>query len=386
MVSIKNALLLRERYPDCEVTVFYIDVRAAGEMYEEYYLRAQDAGVDFVRGRGGEVFERDGCVYLRYEDTLSGEKCEEPFDIIVLSVGMQPHPRGDEIAKMLNLSRRADRFIQIGHPKMRPVDTHIRGVFVAGAASGPKEIQVAVEQGSAAAAKVLNLLRSGEVAKEAGGVRVDADLCIGCRLCENVCPYGIVSVEGGKAQVREVMCRGCGACSAACPTGAIQPRLFSDEQIYAQIREVLREKSEYPLIIGFLCHWCSYAAADLAGLSRVQYPTSLRPIRVLCSGRVNPSFVLAALREGADGVLVGGCRLGECHYVHGNYDAQQRLTSLKEILKDIGFNPQRLQMAWLAASEGEKFAQIVEAFTEELKALGPVGSEFKPAKARRTHG
>ncbi|MDP3105919.1 MAG: hydrogenase iron-sulfur subunit, partial [Candidatus Methanoperedens sp.] len=159
--------------------------------------------------------------------------------------------------------------------------------------------------------------------------------------------------------------------------GALQVRNYSDDQIMAQIIEATREKHEFPLVIGFLCHWCSYAAADLAGSLRLQYPTNLRNIRLLCAGRVNPSFVLEALRRGADGVLVAGCRPGECHYTIGNYCAMQRLDVLSRLLVDLGFDQRRLRVEWLAASEGRKFAGIVKDYVEQLKEIGQVGSELK---------
>jgi heterodisulfide reductase subunit A len=145
----------------------------------------------------------------------------------------------------------------------------------------------------------------------------------------------------------------------------------------AQIAEATREIHEFPLVIGFLCHWCSDAAADLAGSLRLQYPTNMRSISVLCSGRVNPSFVLEALRRGADGVLVAGCRLGECHYTIGNYCALQRMNVLTKLLVDLGFDERRLRVEWLAASQGRKFAGIVKDYVEQLKKIGPVGSELK---------
>jgi heterodisulfide reductase subunit A len=278
---------------------------------------------------------------------------------------------------MLNLSTRPDRFFQSAHPKMRPVQTHTKGVFIAGCASGAKEIQVSIEQGSAAAAKAETLLHKGELEIEPMSAYVLPELCDGCRICESVCKLGRIKVADKKASVEELECRGCGACSAACPNGAIQIRNYTDEHIMAQIREATREANEYPLVIGFLCHWCSYAAADLAGSLRLQYPTNIRNIRVLCAGRVNPSFVLEALRRGADGVLVAGCRLGECHYTIGNYCALQRMDVLSKLLVDLGFDERRLRVEWIAASEGEKFAGTVKDFVKQLKETGPIGSEFK---------
>ncbi|VVB97103.1 CoB--CoM heterodisulfide reductase iron-sulfur subunit A [uncultured archaeon] len=377
MASIKNAMLTKEKYPDAKITIHYIDIRAAGEMYEEYYRRAQEMGISFVRGRVAEVEEYEGKTVIHYEDTLSGETMHELYDLVVLAIGMEANKEAEPLGRMLNLSTRPDRFFQSAHPKMRPVQTHTKGVFIAGCAGGPKEIQVSIEQGSAAAAKAESLLHRGELDIEPMSAYVLPELCDGCRICESVCKFGRIKIIDKKALVDDVECQGCGACSAACPNGAIQLRNFTDEQIMAQINEATRKASEYPLVIGFLCHWCSYAAADLAGSLRLQYPTNIRNIRVLCAGRVNPSFVLEALRRGADGVLVAGCRLGECHYTIGNYCALQRMDVLGKLLVDLGFDERRLRVEWIAASEGEKFSRTVRDFVKQLKEIGPIGSELK---------
>ncbi len=126
-----------------------------------------------------------------------------------------------------------------------------------------------------------------------------------------------------------------------------------------------------PLIVGFLCNWCSYAGADLAGTSRIQYPPNIRIIRVMCSGRVDPTFILAALARGADGVLVSGCHPGECHYQTGNYRARRRLAIIKKFLEYMGIEPQRIQASWISASEGAKFAEVVNEVTQEVREIGP---------------
>lgn len=126
-----------------------------------------------------------------------------------------------------------------------------------------------------------------------------------------------------------------------------------------------------PNIIAFLCNWCSYAGADLAGTSRLKYPPNVKTIRVMCSGRVDPMFVLKALKEGADGVLVSGCHPGDCHYVNGNMYARRRFAVLKKLLEYIGIEPDRFQVSWVSASEGAKFAQVIDEVTESVRALGP---------------
>jgi len=131
-----------------------------------------------------------------------------------------------------------------------------------------------------------------------------------------------------------------------------------------------------PRILGFLCNWCCYAGADLAGVSRYQYPPNIRVIRVMCSGRVDPAFIFRAFSNGTDGVFVGGCWLGECHYItEGNYDALSMMHLSKKLLEQVGVNPERLRLEWVSASEGIRFAEVITDFTRKLKDLGPLGTE-----------
>ena len=127
-----------------------------------------------------------------------------------------------------------------------------------------------------------------------------------------------------------------------------------------------------PVIVGFLCNWCSYRAADLAGTARIKYAPNMRAIRVMCSGRVEPDLVLKALREGADGVLIAGCHPGECHYIEGNLKTLRRYMLLKRVLAQFGIEPERVQIVWASASEGPLLAKTVDRMTEELRALGPL--------------
>lgn len=126
-----------------------------------------------------------------------------------------------------------------------------------------------------------------------------------------------------------------------------------------------------PKIIAFLCNWCSYAGADLAGTSRIQYAPNVRVIRVMCSGRVDPTFVIKALRAGADGVLIGGCHFGDCHYIEGNYKAARRVALLKKMLGQLGIEEERVWLEWISAAEGSRFAQVINNITAKVKELGP---------------
>jgi len=143
-----------------------------------------------------------------------------------------------------------------------------------------------------------------------------------------------------------------------------------------------------PVIVGFLCNWCSYRAADLAGTARLHYAPNMRPIRVMCSGRVEPDMVLKALSEGADGVLIAGCHPGECHYIEGNLKALRRYTLLLRVLHQFGVEPERVQIVWASASEGPKLAKAVNEMTEKLRALGPLRwtQSVLSGDGRRAHG
>ncbi|MDY6965276.1 MAG: CoB-CoM heterodisulfide reductase HdrA2 [Halobacteriota archaeon] len=377
MASMKNAYLMKEQYPDTDITIFYTDIRASGEGYEEYYLKTQKMGIKYTRGRVSSAEEsEEGKVALWYEDTTMDEIYREDFDMVVLANGLIPSEGSLELSSVLNLAKNPDGFFAPLHIKMNPMDTQISGVFIAGCATGPKDIQSSIAQGYAASSRVQSLLGKGEIELDPMSAHVIEDICNGCKLCVDVCKFENIKIIDKKAHVDELSCKGCGSCAAACPTGAIEMKNFTDEQITSQINAAF-PKSEYPYIIAFLCNWCSYGAADLAGSLRIQYPTNVRVIRVLCAGRVNPKFVLEAFEGGADGVLVTGCRLDECHYVQGNYDAKRRIDILKHIIKSMGFHERRLRIEWLSAAEGQKFADIVESFVEEIKEIGPIGTELE---------
>ncbi len=137
-----------------------------------------------------------------------------------------------------------------------------------------------------------------------------------------------------------------------------------------------------PKVIGFLCNWCSYAGADLCGVSRYQYPTNVRPVRVMCSTRISPHLVLDIFKAGADGVLLGGCHLNDCHYISGNFYTEKRVRLMKKIMEDAGLEPERLRLEWVSASEGEKFSKVVTEFTDQVRKLGP--SKVKKDKIAKT--
>jgi heterodisulfide reductase subunit A len=370
MAAIKSAQAIKKKNPDADISIHYIDIRACGSGYEEYYQRTQELGVDFIRGKVAEVLTHGESAVIRYEDTLADDGItEEECDLVVLSVGVEAER---EIG--IDMQTGSDGFMQVAHPKLRPVESPTDGIFIAGCASGPKDIQTSIAQAAAAASRVKTLLSLDHLAIDPMSAHVDADKCIGCALCMSVCKFGSIRMVHGKAVVDELACKGCGSCSAACPEGALEPYMHTDAQILSHIRTLT--KNECPLIVAFLCNWCAYACADLTGVLHITYPTNIRVIRVMCAGRVNPGFVLEAFGCGADGVLVAGCKIGECHYMHGNEDAEHRMAALSGLLAGVGIDAARLRVEWIDASESERFVEIVSDFVDELKGIGPIGSEL----------
>jgi heterodisulfide reductase subunit A len=237
MFIIKQAHLVRDKVADAAVTSYYIDIRAYGKGFEEFYDRVRDEGVRFRRGKPSEIFRKGKRLVVRVEDTLLNKVIEHETDMVVLGVGLEPAAGSRELAQMLKLSQSADRFFLEAHPKLRPVDTNIDGVFLAGCAQGPKDIPDAVAQAKGAAGSVLALLNKGRVPIEPAVAEVDAEACSGCHVCEALCPYSALEFDEreGVMTANPVLCKGCGVCPSACPSGAITMRHFSSVQIEAQL-------------------------------------------------------------------------------------------------------------------------------------------------------
>ncbi len=369
MNTVKDTLLLADHYPDTECKVFYMDIRAFGKGFEDLYMRSRAAGVAYIRGLPGEIREdpRTRNLTVRVENTLTGRIEEHEFDMVVLSVGVKPRADSGVIQRLLTLSKTGDGFFLEAHPKLKPVDAPTRGIYFAGCAESPKDIKDSVTQAGAAASHVQALLNAGEITIDAVKPSIDENLCRKCGKCAEVCPYNAIVWEKGKvAEVIEAACAGCGCCAAECPFDAIVMTHFTDEQMRAQIDAILAENPEEKLIT-FACNWCSYAGGDTAGTARLQFPVHGRLIRTMCSARVSEDLVLYAFEKGAPMVLVSGCHFADCHYINANRQTVLRVERLWDKLEKLGIRPERLQLEWISAAEGQKFAEVMKAL-DELRA------------------
>ncbi|MEM3626694.1 MAG: hydrogenase iron-sulfur subunit [Candidatus Bathyarchaeia archaeon] len=390
MYTLKHVVQLKEKYKDdVEVYVFYMDMRSNFKGYEEFYQRARELGVNFIRGRVSRILEipETNNLILHAEDMTLGQPIEIEAEMVVLATAAIPKKGTEDIARILNLTRGADGFLMESHPKLKPLDAPTDGIFLAGACQGPKDIPYSVSQGCGAASRAATVLSKPTWKIEPIVSIVDPSKCRNvtakCGICAERCPYGAIKVEERKpAEVITAMCHGCGTCAAECPADAITQMHFTDAQIFAQIRAALETNPE-DKILAFLCNWCSYAGADLAGTSRFEYPPTIRPIRVMCSGRVDRDFVLEAFRLGAGMVLIGACHLPyDCHYISGNWKMKARMDALAPMLHKLGLSPERFRVEYVSAAEGVKFAEVVREMTAQMQALGKDKIKSENSKLR----
>ena len=256
MYTAKHAMLTREKYPDTEVYVFYIDVRTPGKNFDEFYRRAvEEYGVHYIKGMVGKVTPRaDGKLSVQASDLLANEQLHIDADLVVLAAAIEPDKTARSLGTMLTASMDTNDFFTEAHPKLRPVESPTAGIFLSGVCQGPKDIPETVSQAGAAAAKVIGLLAKNKLTCNPCVAHSDEWMCNGCSSCEKVCPYGAITYQEKEfrmpdrtvairrvASVNEAVCQGCGACTVACPSGAMDLKGFSNRQIMAEVDAICQQ-------------------------------------------------------------------------------------------------------------------------------------------------
>jgi heterodisulfide reductase subunit A len=437
VTSMKHIKTLKSKKPDSRVFLFYRDLIVPGTE-SEYCDEAQqeaDALIRYAEGALPEVSEaEDGELKVRAHDLLLEEDIEVNADLVVLVTAFSGDESASKLKDLLRVTIGNDNFYQEAHVKLRPVDFASDGIYLAGCGRSPKSVSESVSEALGTAMRASIPMQRGYVESDGLVAEIDAEKCIGCELCSIACAYGAleeyrsteVPVDRSQSaqqpvnadveesfgpsarrpagtrtrlkrfSVIEALCKGCGTCVGGCPEHAITMTNFTDEQIEAQIDALLlkEEKSPEPRApdpetgpgplvpgpqkkkpVAFACHWCALGAADLAGVSRFQYPTDTRIVRVMCSGRVDPAFVMRAFAQGAPGVLSAGCEVPTCHYISGNIYAEWRLEMLHMLMDLCQLDRRRLQVEWISAAQGDRFAKIMQEFSVNMNELGPVPQE-----------
>ena len=373
MYTLKHVVQLKEKYKEnVEVCVFYMDIRSPEKGYEEFYDRARENGTIFIRGKVSRIDENpnNNNLTVHCEDTLLGATIEIETDMVVLATASIPKKDSEKLAHILNISRDQNGFFMEAHPKLKPLDAPTDGIFYAGACAGLKDIPHSVSQGNGAASRAANIISKQNWKIEPIISTINQQKCTNCGTCITACPYSAIKhTKGEHTKIVAASCHGCGTCVAECPTHAITQTHFTDTQIIAQIHAALQENPEKK-ILAFLCNWCSYAGADLAGISRCEYPPNVRAIRVMCSGRVSKEFILEALRLGAGMIMIGACHLPyDCHYINGNHKMKTRTDILKNMLIKLGMSPERFRVEYISAAEGIRYAEIIKEIDQQRKTI-----------------
>ncbi len=254
MYTAKHAMLIREKYPDTEVHVFYIDVRTPGKNYDEFFRRAvEQYGVDYIKGMVGKVYNENGKLMVQGSNLIDNEQVTIASDLVVLAAAIEPEPSVRKVATLLTASIDTNNFLTESHAKLRPVESPTAGVYLAGVCQGPKDIPETVSQASACAAKVIGLLVKDKLKTNPCVAMPDEMMCNGCSQCANVCAYGAITyvdkefrLGGGKTEIRRVanvnpaVCQGCGACTVTCPSGAMDLKGFSSKQIMSEVEAICK--------------------------------------------------------------------------------------------------------------------------------------------------
>jgi heterodisulfide reductase subunit A len=372
--AVKNAILLKQRHSGAEVSLLFSELSSALDRAK--IKEARNLGVRFVK-YDEHQYPRVTQDAVEVFDELRAEQLNLSYDLLVLALPLVPPDDASALSRMLKLPVDDHGFFLEPSVRLRPGSHVPSGVFVCGSAHYPVDVKESVFQGYRAAARALRYVSTGRMVSEGPPAKVVESLCIGCGTCVESCPFqaiSMVSREGtlNLSSIDESLCKGCGNCVVVCPAKAILMEPYTDQELVAQIDAALSTPLDGdPRVLGLMCEWSGYAAADLAGAEGRQYPSQMRIIRMGCSARFDPYMILWAFLRGADGVLLGACDPGMCHYVEGNRWAEARVENLRGLLKEAGFDPRRLRLEWLKPDDAEKFADLVTEFTDEIEYLGP---------------
>ncbi len=415
--SLKQALYIREKYPDALIYIIYRDIRTPAQ-HELFYKRVQNEDNVFLTK--GDVVNLDksenGSMLIDVDNTLLGEKIQIESDVVVLATGMVPStlvgniesdveatvPEGQTLdgkkaaqsaevgAKILNLSYRQGTdlpTLKYGFPDSHyicfPYETRRTGIYAAGCVRSPMDISSSKEDAYGATLKAVQLLHTAKEGKAVHPRSGDQSYpefflqrCTQCKRCTEECPFGTLDEDDkGTPLPNLTRCRRCGICLGACPERIISFKDYSVHMISSMIKavEIPDEDEEKPRILAFLCENDAYPSLDVAGRYRLQYDPTIRVIPVRCLGSVNTVWIADALSRGFDGILLIGCKYGDdyqCHFIKGSELANKRMENVQEKLKQLVLEPERVKLLTLSIDEYEKIPEIFNDFAEEIREIG----------------
>ncbi len=386
MISLKHAMLIKSTHPDADLTVCYIDIRATGREHEDYYERAREMGVKFVKGRPTEILRdpETGKLIVDVEDALLSRFLELEADLVVLAPAMIPASGTKELAEILDLELEEDDFFKEYNAKLRPTETKLRGIYLAGGATFPKDAPTTSLHAHSAALKTAKFLSTGSIIKDQKTAIVNDEYCGDCEFCPVTCPYGAINLEEQDdghlvAKVSDLLCEGCGICVGTCPLNAIELRHSTPDQMLAQMKGLMAVNgTSKPLVLAICCAECGGTTLDSSGMAMMQYPPNVRIMKVPCTGILQVHQFLEAFKAGAQGVMVVGCKSDGCHYEIGIQKAEKKLDLAKKLMKEYGIEQERLEMFNMVYIEGDKFAEAAQMITKRLEEMSPLQLKGMP--------
>ncbi|MBS7614215.1 hydrogenase iron-sulfur subunit [Candidatus Bathyarchaeota archaeon] len=380
MISLKHAIMIKTSFPEVDVSICYIDIRTTGREHEEYYEKARELGVKFIKGRPTEISHdpESNLLIVDVEDSILRRLLELEADLVVLATAMVPSEDTETLAEIMQIETDEDGFFKEYNAKLRPTETKKRGIFLCGGSTFPKDAPSSSLQAHSAALKAVKFLNTGKIVKDQKTAVVNEEYCGDCEFCPVSCPYDaieLVNVDEKHvvAKVSDLLCEGCGICVGTCPLNAIDLRHFKQSELLSQTRAILSIKGQdKPLILAFCCSECGGASVDSAGMTMSDYPTNVRTVKVPCTGYLRIEHVLAAIRYGAQGVMVVGCMSEGCHHEDGVKKVETRINVARALLKEYGIEPERVELFNTIFVEGDKFAEAARTMIERLEKLGPI--------------
>ena len=377
-ITAKHAFRLSQFFMGTEVTVLYKNLRTTGRGAEIFRKTSEERGVEYIQA---EVEKIEGDDWL----TVITDQGEFEADLVVLAVPLFPSPL--RLVKMLGLQTDEFGFPLEFQPRVvRPLESYVNRVFVAGAAKGFKDVQESIESGSAAAIKAYQSLKTYSQKFVSKTIE---DKCSRCGMCVPVCPHSAISIRDekgnisfstefnveknqpftGSIKIDPAFCKGCGLCYTTCPSKAIQLVNLEDYQILKMVDAAFKHLPEgEPRILAFLCYWCSYGAGDLMGVKGLKLPESFRSIRIRCSASLNPDVLTEILfKNKADAIVVAGCPPKNCHHLWGNYIQDKRIKLLQDTLKEFGINKDRLRWEYIGVTAWGILAKILKHLDKEIR-------------------
>lgn len=375
LYSLKQAQLLRDRGID--VTIHYIDIRAAGRRYEEFYRATQEKGVLFVKGKVTEVVPQGDQVMVRSEDMMLNRMVEYPVDLVVLAPPIVTTEETLRLAKALRIPADEDNFVLEKHPKLDPVSTKREGIYAIGMVIGPKDIQSTTAEAEAAAMKVVNFLNGDRIIDPDKAYLAYPDVCTGCEDCVKVCPENAITMKDGLPVINDIMCSGCGACIPACEENALEQQGLTEAQLKASIRGALEGSEAEVKIIAFVERAIAYTAVDLAGLARLSYPSSIRIIPLPSMARLKKEHLLYAFAHGADGVMALEAPSHEGPYGHAHVISEERLDEYRWEIEDEDVDSSRLWFSRVYVPDWRKLKRVFTTFHDMVTGEGPLDDDVR---------